>query len=44
MNRRKATDAYINAWFSADPVAFAYPGEFPVYEKPTAVAARARVA
>jgi GT2 family glycosyltransferase len=41
MTRRKATDAYIDAWFSADPVAFACPTDAPAYEERTPIAARA---
>jgi GT2 family glycosyltransferase len=44
MNRRKAPDTYIDAWFAAEPVAYLYPGELPVLEKPSALAAEARVA
>jgi GT2 family glycosyltransferase len=42
MQRRKASDAYIEAWFSAEPVAFGYPPDAPVYGRPATMPARAR--
>jgi GT2 family glycosyltransferase len=42
MSRRRTGDAYIDAWFSPDPVAFAYPSDASALERPPQLPARAR--
>ena len=40
MERRKASDAYLDSWFAAEPVAMACPVEVAAYEEPAAVVVR----